>query len=108
MGAVVAGGVGDAVLPADHAGHALAQQRVDLLALEEKTAANGPALKQAIKAAQQATAKLVTWLEQQAPSKTGPSGIGKEHYTWSLQNVHLEEFPVYTWERGACELTLIP
>jgi Zn-dependent M28 family amino/carboxypeptidase len=25
---------------------------------------------------------------------------------YGLQNVHLEEFPVYTWERGACELTL--
>jgi hypothetical protein len=71
------------------------QQLVDLLALEEKTAANGPALKQAIQAAQQATAKLVTWLEQQAPSKTGPSGIGKENYTWSLRNVHLVPL---TWE----------
>ena len=71
------------------------QQRADLLALEEKTASNGPALKQAIQAAQQATAKLVTWLEQQAPSKTGPSGIGKENYTWSLRNVHLVPL---TWE----------
>lgn len=25
---------------------------------------------------------------------------------YGLKNVHLEEFPVYTWERGACELTL--
>ena len=25
---------------------------------------------------------------------------------YGLQNVHLEEFPVYTWERGVCELTL--
>jgi Zn-dependent M28 family amino/carboxypeptidase len=25
---------------------------------------------------------------------------------YGLQNVHLEEFPVYTWERGRCELTL--
>jgi aminopeptidase YwaD len=25
---------------------------------------------------------------------------------YGLQNVHLEEFPVYAWERGACELTL--
>jgi hypothetical protein len=70
-------------------------QRADLLALEEKTAGSGPALEQAIQAAQQATAKFVTWLEQQAPSKNGPSGIGKESYTWSLQNVHL--IPM-TWE----------
>jgi hypothetical protein len=70
-------------------------QRADLLALEEKTTGNGPALKQAIQAAQQATGKFVTWLEQQAPAKTGPSGIGKENYTWSLQNVHLVPL---TWE----------
>ena len=70
-------------------------QRTDLLALEEKTASNGPALKQAIQAAQQATGKFVTWLEQQAPAKTGPSGIGKENYTWSLQHVHLVPL---TWE----------
>src|SRR5688500_10003726 len=25
---------------------------------------------------------------------------------YGLQNVHLEQFPVYTWERGSCELTL--
>ena len=25
---------------------------------------------------------------------------------YGLQNVHLEEFPVYTWERGTCELRL--
>ncbi|MGH9174448.1 MAG: M28 family peptidase, partial [Vicinamibacterales bacterium] len=25
---------------------------------------------------------------------------------YGLQNVHIEEFPVYAWERGACELTL--
>ncbi|HKR33387.1 MAG TPA: DUF885 family protein [Steroidobacteraceae bacterium] len=65
------------------------QQRADLLALEKQTASNGPELKQAIQAAQQATARFVTWLEQQAPSKTGPSGVGKENYTWSLRNVHL-------------------
>ncbi len=71
------------------------QQRTDLQALEQQTASNGPALKQAIQAAQQATGRLVTWLEQQAPSKTGPSGVGKENYTWSLRNVHL--IPL-TWD----------
>jgi len=25
---------------------------------------------------------------------------------YGLQNVHLEEFPVYAWDRGSCELTL--
>jgi hypothetical protein len=65
------------------------QQRADLLDLENRTADNGPELKQAIQAAQQATSRFITWLEQQAPSKTGPSGVGKENYTWNLRNVHL-------------------
>jgi hypothetical protein len=39
--------------------------------------------------ARAATADLVAWLEAEAPSKTGPSGIGKDNYTWYQQNVHL-------------------
>jgi hypothetical protein len=31
----------------------------------------------------------VKWLEEQAPSKTGPSGIGVENYDWYLANVQL-------------------
>jgi hypothetical protein len=42
-----------------------------------------------------ATAGLVEWLQKQAPRKRGPSGIGKENYTWYQQNVHLVPF---TWE----------
>jgi len=49
----------------------------------------------AIAAAQAATDELVTWLEKKAGDKTGPSGIGKENYTWYAQNVHLVPF---TWE----------
>ncbi|EAR00437.1 hypothetical protein [Maribacter sp. HTCC2170] len=49
----------------------------------------------AIQAAITSTDSLVVWLEKQAPSKTGPSGIGKENYTWYLQNVHLVPL---TWE----------
>ena len=52
-------------------------------------------LKQAVARAQAATDALIAWLEQQAPKKTGPSGIGKENYTWYLQNVHLVPL---TWE----------
>ena len=48
-----------------------------------------PELVQAIAAARLATAELADWLEQQAPSKTGPSGIGKENYSWYQKNVHL-------------------
>ncbi|MDP5158726.1 MAG: hypothetical protein NWQ07_09140 [Flaviramulus sp.] len=35
------------------------------------------------------TENLVKWLREQAVFKTGLSGIGKENYTWYLQNVHL-------------------
>ena len=49
----------------------------------------------AIEAAQAATDDLVDWLEAEAPSKTGPSGLGKDDYTWYQQNVHLVPL---TWE----------
>jgi hypothetical protein len=65
------------------------QQATDLADLDKKTAKAGSDLKRAIEAANKATAEFVTWLEQQAPSKTGPSGVGKENYTWNLRNVHL-------------------
>lgn len=42
-----------------------------------------------------ATEELIAWLEAEAESKTGPSGVGKENYTWYQQNVHLVPL---TWE----------
>jgi hypothetical protein len=55
-------------------------------------------LKTAIAEAEAATARLAGWLNAEAPGKTGPSGIGKEHYTWYQQNVHLVPL---TWEDEA-------
>ena len=49
----------------------------------------------AIDDAIKSTNSLVDWLKAEAPSKNGPSGIGKENYTWYLQNVHLVPL---TWE----------
>lgn len=49
----------------------------------------------AIQAAISSTDEFVAWLETEASSKNGPSGIGKENYTWYLQNVHLVPL---TWE----------
>ena len=46
-------------------------------------------LKSIIAASRMATDELVEWLESEAPTKTGPSGVGKENYTWYQQNVHL-------------------
>lgn len=48
-----------------------------------------------INEAKKATNELVSWLEERSASKNGPSGIGKENYTWYLQNVHLVPL---TWE----------
>ncbi len=53
------------------------------------------ALQKAIDESIVATDELVAWLEDEAESKTGPSGIGKDNYTWYLQNVHLVPM---TWE----------
>ena len=52
-------------------------------------------LRDAIAHARAATQELAAWLEAEAPNKTGPSGIGKENYTWYQQNVHLVPL---TWE----------
>ena len=54
-----------------------------------------PALHKAIIDAQKATDEFIAWLDKLAPTKTGPSGVGKENYTWYQQNVH---FVPYTWD----------
>jgi len=73
----------------------MAEQVADLEALDKQVPDASPALRTAIRAARDATAEFVTWLESRAASKTGPSGIGKEHYTWSLQHVQLVPM---TWD----------
>ncbi len=71
--------------------------RDDLENLErlEDRDGNNPELRAAIERAHAATLGLAEWLEAEAPSKTGPSGIGKDNYTWYQQNVHLVPL---TWE----------
>ena len=49
----------------------------------------------AVQKAIKATDELAVWLKAQASSKTGPSGIGRDNYSWYLQNVHLVPL---TWE----------
>jgi hypothetical protein len=48
-----------------------------------------------IKNAIASTNDFVSWLESESETKTGLSGIGKENYTWYMQNVHLVPL---TWE----------
>jgi len=64
-------------------------QLEDLKSLAGKTAQADADLRGTIAVATTATASFVAWLESQAPSKHGPSGVGKENYSWSQQNVHL-------------------
>ena len=72
------------------------QQSEDLDVLLLRVGAGASAaLKDAIADARRATDDLAEWLEEQAPAKTGPSGVGKDNYTWSQRNVHYVPF---TWE----------
>jgi uncharacterized protein (DUF885 family) len=52
----------------------------------EKT---NPDLAIAAREAKSASDQFAEWLTQQAPTKNGLSGLGKENYTWYLKNVHL-------------------
>jgi uncharacterized protein (DUF885 family) len=52
-------------------------------------------LKAAVIRAQKSTGEFIEWLMREAPRKTGPSGVGKENYTWYQQNVH---FVAFTWD----------
>ncbi|MBT8223305.1 MAG: hypothetical protein KJN96_09075, partial [Eudoraea sp.] len=46
-------------------------------------------LAKAINEAIASTDTLANWLRSEIPFKDGPSGIGKENYSWYLRNVHL-------------------
>jgi len=50
---------------------------------------------EAIERAKASTDEFADWLETEGAKKTGPSGIGKENYTWYTQNVRLVPL---TWE----------
>jgi hypothetical protein len=69
-------------------------QSADLAAFATRVAGASAELDGSIQAAKEATDGFLTWLEQQAPLKTGPSGVGVENYNWYLKNVHLVP---YTW-----------
>ena len=72
------------------------QQRAGLDELEQIIGeAASKELLDVIEASKVATDELIAWLEAEADSKTGPSGIGKDNYTWYQRNVHLVPL---TWE----------
>jgi uncharacterized protein (DUF885 family) len=73
------------------------QGQVDSLEdLAGRTRSSGAELRRSIADARKATVEFVAWLQAQAPSKTGPSGVGKEAYDWSLRHVHLVPL---TWDQ---------
>jgi hypothetical protein len=76
-------------------------QSTALATLAKRTADAGSELQESIAAARKATDAFAAWLEREAPSKTGPSGIGREHYTWHLRHVLLVPL---TWEE---EVTIV-
>ena len=69
-------------------------QTADLETFAERVSGTHSGLETAIQTAHSATEEFKAWLEQQAPSKTGPSGVGVDNYDWYLKHVHL--LP-YTW-----------
>jgi hypothetical protein len=68
----------------------LREQRRSLDLIATKSAdSNNAGLNRIIQESQQATDEFIAWLEAEAVNKTGPSGIGKENYSWYQRNVHL-------------------
>ncbi|GAB3286701.1 DUF885 family protein [Parahaliea aestuarii] len=56
--------------------------------IRDRIGTPGPAMRAALDKASAATEDLVAWLKAELPSKDGPSGIGRDNYTWYLQQVH--------------------
>jgi hypothetical protein len=70
------------------------EQRVDLEQFAARLGDAHPGLKARVIEAARATGEFAAWIEAESPKRTGPSGVGIQHYDWYLKNVHL--LP-YTW-----------
>ena len=73
---------------------AVRQQSTDLAALAAKVKDAPGGLAADVQRARDATDTFAAWLGEQAPSRTGPSGVGIANYDWYLKNVQLAP---YTW-----------
>jgi Bacterial protein of unknown function (DUF885) len=77
-----------------HGARDMRQQSTDLAALAARVGPSHAQLLKDIEGAKVATDTFAAWLEKEAASKTGPSGVGRDNYDWYLRNVML--LP-YTW-----------
>ncbi len=68
---------------------AFEEQSEALATLRTRVPQNERELLRAVTEARVATESFAQWLREQAPAKTGPSGIGVAQYTWYLRNVLL-------------------
>lgn len=89
------------------------EEQVETLArLASRVGDSHAGLSEAIATARNATAAFASWLRTEAPKKTGPSGIGKDQYTWYLRNVLLvplswdEEVTITTRELARAHASL--
>ena len=80
---------------------ALEEQGAALRTLAMRVPASDGALASAAEAARAATDGFAEWLRSEAQKKTGPSGLGKEQYTWYLRNVLLSPL---SWQDEAAIL----
>lgn len=71
-------------------------QSRDLDEFASRVSGTNSDLDAAIQTAKAATDDFVEWLVAEETSKAGPSGVGRDNYTWYLRNVHLVP---YSWEQ---------
>ncbi len=71
------------------------EQSRDLRDLRAAVSPEHASLLSAIDEAIASTDDFAEWLAEEGRSKTGPSGIGKDNYSWYLRNVRLVP---YSWE----------
>jgi hypothetical protein len=73
----------------------------ELHELSAKAVSTQHGLQTAITQAIIATQEFIHWLTVKGSNKSGPSGIGREAYTWYQQHVHLVPL---TWDQEVCLL----
>jgi len=89
----------------------IGEQAAALTALVPKVSSSS-ALTAAVKSALAATEDYRRWVEQQAATKTGPSGVGVANYDWYLANValipytHAQLVTLHERELGRARATL--